>query len=179
MIFLKVAENSGTKKETSANKLSLRAIRQTDMLPRLVLLFVTFHILGGQPAQEPYFALKSDLSLSDRQIGQLVQRRQYSQRTNGFGLADQSSLALLSGAKQTKLSLIAKVLENYRMASFAISVGLAEVRQWPSFICLYPPHSFASEFGLSETQVRQLEQLKGEKFPKGPGPTCKTPAKSY
>ena len=68
---------------------------------------------------------------------------------------------ILDPSQRAKLAEIAEVLNRWRTASEAMVTGLISAGQWPgSSACLpYPMRAFPSEFGLSESQLRELERL--------------------
>ena len=75
-------------------------------------------------------------------------------------MADSLRDRVLDRSQQAKLAAIENVLNRYHAASEAIVLGLISVRQWPGApLCYYPIRTFASEFGLSDSQVRRFEQL--------------------
>ena len=74
-----------------------------------------------------------------------------------MGFPSQSDL---DDSQRARLAVIAKVLERWKEASVAIRLGLIGAQQWPGgSLCYYPIRAYGSDFGLSDSQVRQFEQL--------------------
>jgi hypothetical protein len=147
-----------------------------EMLFRGLLSTVTSLSVLGQVSGNRYEALKQALGLRDSQVWQLQQvsraaitinrptpaaARRAINRTNvltqnGYSLRD----PILDDSQQTKLAVIEKVLDRSDTASLAITLGLISAQRWPGrSLCYYPIRAYASELGLSESQVWQLERL--------------------
>ena len=153
----------------------------------LLFAAISFSVLGQVPAGD-YEALKHALGLEDAQLQRLQQRRQQLQQRRPLGpgiyRGDRMEAArvgtymanrptqtedslrdrILDDSQRAKLAVIEKGL-NYQTAAEAIVLGLISVEQWPGGLCFYPISSYtdkrldALELGLTDSQVRQLEQL--------------------
>jgi hypothetical protein len=114
----------------------------------LAVLTVPLSLLG-QESGKRYDALKQALGLSDAQVSQLQQR----------------TPLVLDDAQRAKLPAIQKVWDRWDAVAFAIQLGLIDEKLWPggsATLCFYPirASAYATELGLSESQLRQLDQLK-------------------
>jgi len=139
-----------------------------------LLAAVSFSVMG-QVSGDRYEPLTRALGLSDSQMSQLQRRSPAAititqptttaQRTiTRTDLLKQAADSLrdriLDHSQQAKLALIENVLDRYDAASQAIVLGLISAQQWPGgSLCYYPIRTYASEFCLSDSQVRQFEQL--------------------
>ncbi len=69
-------------------------------------------------------------------------------------------IAQVDQSQKAKLEEIEKVLHRWDDASQAIALGLISAQQWPgSTLCYYPIRPYSSDLGLTDSQIRQLEQL--------------------
>jgi len=143
------------------------------MLLRAVLLLTAAVSVFGQQA------LKDALGLTEMQIWRLRQDKRAAVAPNGVAaigipyrmfvemrpykewLNEALLNPILDASQQAKLAEIVKVLDRWAAASEAIVAGLIDVQQWPgSTLCFYPIRVYASEFGLSDSQVQQLDRLR-------------------
>jgi hypothetical protein len=122
-------------------------------------------VLGQAPANR-YEALQHALGLSDSQMQQLEQRSPAARRAvDGSNFrapnGDTHRDRILDDSQEAKLRVIAKVLDDWKAASFSVVLGLMSAQQWPGQSLCYEPIGFyASEFGFSDAQVWKLEQLR-------------------
>ncbi len=136
-------------------------------------------IVLGQESGGRYDALKQALGLSDAQVSQLQQtppKAIVRPAPTGSAVAiyqagrfsgmprqltpSEDSLRVLDDAQRAKLAVIQKVLDRLGAATLAIEFGLISEQQWPgSAQCPVRYDAYAAEFGLSESQMRQLERL--------------------
>ena len=144
-----------------------------------ILLVATLTGLQAQESAQPFAAIRSALSLTDLQLLQLQQSLSTVKPINGlerigfysasrlYGVpfhpfvptGDARKLAILDDVQRGKLAVIAPVLEKDTIAAAAISMNLIETPQWLRGMCPYPPDYYAREFGLTDSQVSQLELL--------------------
>lgn len=126
-----------------------------EMRFRGFLFAVSFSLLAQVPGSR-FEALKDALGLSDFQLSQIQQSRPAAN-----AMADVLADRILDDSQKAKLAVIEKVLHSDKMASLAIVAGLIDAKQWPKkFPCgYYPFRTSASELGLSDSQMGQLEQL--------------------
>lgn len=155
-----------------------------EMLIRGLLFAAMSFSVIGQVSGDRYEPLKRALGLSDSQMSQLQRRSSaaititqptptaqpainVARRASGNTSTDRPKQAadslrdrILDHSQRAKLALIENVLDRYDAASQAIVLGLISAQQWPGgSLCYYPIRTYPSEFGLSDSQVRQFEQL--------------------
>jgi hypothetical protein len=111
----------------------------------LLFLALSFSCLG-QVLGDHYQTLKDALGLSDSQVREL--------HTGSL------QLRILDDSQRARLTAIEKVFQSYELASQAFTLGLISERQWRgTSLCYYPITSYASELGLSDSQVHKFHQL--------------------
>jgi hypothetical protein len=139
------------------------------------------------PAQESanrFPALKSALGLSDTQVSQLqhlpppATQKTAPVRPGAVAIysprprmpiqsaANEDALRILDDSQRDKLAAIDKLLDRWDEAAVTVGLGLIEEKQWPGgVVCViyplraYTSLAYASELGLTPSQVDQFERM--------------------
>jgi hypothetical protein len=146
-----------------------------------VTLSVALSLLG-QESGKRFDALKQALGLSDAQVSQLQQARPAAVtrpapagspvaiypagRFSGTPrpAANEDALRVLDDSQRGKLAAIKNILDRWDAGALTTAFGLIDEKQWPGgTLCDFYPirtYAYAKELNLSDSQERQLEELR-------------------
>jgi hypothetical protein len=138
------------------------------MLFRALLFAVAVLNVLAQQSGSLYQALQRALGLSDAQMSRLQQRSPALiaiDRRNPWESARLQE-SVLDDAQRAKLAVIQRTSARWDAAAATIGLGLISEQQWPGGVyCLiyqvgaYSRFTYATELGLSESQIEQFEKI--------------------